>query len=35
MTIALIVIKIDYSLKAKEIIVKVNVNLKGYKGYLS
>ena len=35
MTIAFILIKINYSLKVKEIIVKVNVSLKGYKGYLS
>jgi len=27
-------IKIDYSIKVKEIIIKVNASLKGYKGYL-
>ena len=27
-------IKINYSTKAKEIVVKVDASLKGYKGYL-
>ena len=27
-------IKINYSTKVKEIIIRVNVSLKGYKGYL-
>jgi hypothetical protein len=31
---ALILIKIDYSPRVKEIIIRVDVNLEGYKGYL-
>jgi hypothetical protein len=31
---ALILIKINYSLKIREIIVRVNISLKEYKGYL-
>jgi hypothetical protein len=27
-------IKINYNTKAEEIIIRVNTNLKGYKGYL-
>ena len=34
MIIALIFIKIDYSPRVNEIIVRVNASLKGYKGYL-
>jgi hypothetical protein len=30
----LILIKIDYSIKIKEIIIRVDTSLKGYKGYL-
>jgi hypothetical protein len=30
----LILIKIDYNIKIKEIIIRVNASLKGYKGYL-
>jgi len=33
MTIAFILIKIDYKLKAKEIIIGINASLEGYKGY--
>jgi hypothetical protein len=29
-----VLIKINYSIKAKEIIIKINVSLKEYKGYL-
>jgi hypothetical protein len=32
---ALVLIKINYSLKVKEIIVRVNISLEEYKGYLS
>ena len=35
MTIAFILIKINYSFKAKEIMIKVNASLKGYKRYLN
>ena len=35
MTIVLVLIRINYRPKAKEIIVRVNVNLEGYRGYLS
>jgi hypothetical protein len=31
---ALILIKINYSLRIREIIVGVDISLKGYKGYL-
>ena len=34
MVIALILIKIDYSLKVREIVVRVDVSLEGYSGYL-
>jgi len=34
MVIVLIFIKIDYSLKAREIVVGVDASLKGYGGYL-
>jgi len=34
MTIAFILIKIDYKLKAKEIIIGINASFEGYKGYL-
>jgi hypothetical protein len=34
LVIAPMLIKIDYSIKIKEIIVRVDANLKGYKGYL-
>jgi hypothetical protein len=34
MVTALILIKIDYGLKVKEIIIGVNTNLKGYSEYL-
>jgi hypothetical protein len=29
-----VLIKIDYNIKIREIIIRVNINLKGYKGYL-
>ena len=35
MVTALVFIKIDYSLKAGDIVVGVDVNLKGYSGYLN
>jgi len=35
MVTALVFIKIDYSLKIKEIVVGVNVKLKRYNGYLN
>ncbi len=35
MTIVLVLIRIDYRPKAREIIVRVNVSLEGYRGYLS
>ena len=35
MVTASVLIKIDYSLKAGEIVVGVDANLKGYSGYLS
>jgi hypothetical protein len=31
---ALVLIKINYSLRAREIIVGVNASLEGYRGYL-
>jgi hypothetical protein len=30
----LILIKIDYNIKVKEIVIRVDINLKGYKEYL-
>ena len=35
MVTALVLIKIDYSLEAREIVVGVDASLKGYGGYLS
>jgi hypothetical protein len=29
-----VLIKIDYSIKVKEIVIRVDASLKGYKGYL-
>jgi hypothetical protein len=31
---ALVLIKINYSPRAKEIVVRVNISLEGYRGYL-